>query len=238
MRWMLRILLTLGLSLPVAAQTVETAPVGGLRREPAPAPENPPVFQLDIRQQSETGEPGGTTDLGRPGNGGSNEGVGSSGTGSGDGFGTGSGTGGGFGSGNGAGGDGGFGLGSQQQQPQVTGLIVDARQLDFVPSMSMRLFDPDGNQIYTTPTANQNLNTQMVAVNGTALYATSESQALSLINRIGERPHSITAVRTRGYDLVVSTQDAWDLRQKNQADGFLDNFAVVVIWNPQMARMP
>ncbi len=102
----------------------------------------------------------------------------------------------------------------------------------------MRLFDPDGNQIYTTPTANQNLNTQMVAVNGTALYATSESQALSLINRIGERPHSITAVRTRGYDLVVSTQDAWDLRQKNQADGFLDNFAVVVIWNPQMARMP
>ncbi|MEO0355024.1 MAG: hypothetical protein AAF268_09385 [Cyanobacteria bacterium P01_A01_bin.3] len=117
--------------------------------------------------------------------------------------------------------------------PQVTGVIVDARQLDFLPSMSMRLFDPDGNQVYTTPSTNQQLNASQVAVNGTALFVTDEAQALELINRIGERPHTVVAQRTQGYDLVISNQDAWELRNQNQSDRFLETYSVVVIWQPR-----
>ncbi|MGK7912025.1 MAG: hypothetical protein AB4050_11185 [Synechococcus sp.] len=117
--------------------------------------------------------------------------------------------------------------------PQITGLIVDARQLDFLPSMSMRLFDPDGNQVYTTPSTNRQLNASQVAVNGTALFVTDEAQARELVNRIGERPHTIAAQRTQGYDLVISNQDAWALRNQNERDRFLENYAVVVIWQPR-----
>jgi hypothetical protein len=125
--------------------------------------------------------------------------------------------------------------GVNQQGPQTTGLIVDARGLDFQPSMSMRLFDPDGNQVYTTPTPNQELNTYFVATEGTAAYASSEEQARSLTKRIGNRPHLITAKKTLGYDLVISSEDAWLLRQSNKQDRFLDNFSVVVIWDVQSA---
>ena len=117
--------------------------------------------------------------------------------------------------------------------PQVTGLIVDARQLDFEPSMSMRLFDPDGNQVYTTPSTNRQLNASQVAVNGTALFVTEEAQARELVNRIGERPHTVVAQRTQGYDLVISNRDAWELRNQNQRDRFLENYSVVVIWQPR-----
>jgi hypothetical protein len=120
--------------------------------------------------------------------------------------------------------------------PSVTGLIVDARELDFVPSMSMRLFDPEGNQIYTTLNSNRNLNTYQVAANGTAAYATSEAQARSLVQRVGERPTVITPEDTRGYDLIVSSGDAWKLSQQNERDRFLENFAVVVIWNPSVVQ--
>ncbi|MEN9245863.1 MAG: hypothetical protein Q6J78_04050 [Thermostichales cyanobacterium SRBZ-1_bins_19] len=121
---------------------------------------------------------------------------------------------------------------STLERPQFTGLIVDARGLDFEPSMSMRLFDPQGRQIYTTTNPNQELNTSYVASEGTAAYATSPEQAKALTNRIGDRPHIVRAQRTRGYDLILSAQDAAFLEQANQRDRFLDHFRVVVIWDP------
>jgi len=60
----------------------------------------------------------------------------------------------------------------------------------------------------------------------------------SLVNRIGERPHRIRAIRTLGYDLVISAEDAFSLRQMNATDGFLDRFAVVVIWDGSQASLP
>ena len=158
---------------------------------------------------------------------GSDRGVGNN---AGSGSGIGRGTGDGEGDGEGSGGE---GAGRYVEYiPEVTGLIVDARQLDFVPSMSMRLYDPEGNQIYTTLTANRDLNTHRVASNGTALFVTNEADARSLVNRIGERPATVVAQSTLGYDLVLSNGDAWNLRQQNVNDRFLDNFSVVVIWTP------
>lgn len=144
----------------------------------------------------------------------------------------------GVGTGQGPGGGTGLEAGSQRREPQVTGLIVDARGLDFLPSQSMRLFDPDGNQVYTPVTLGQDLNAAFVGSEGTAAYATSEEQARSLVNRIGERPHRIRAIRTLGYDLVISAEDAFSLRQMNATDGFLDRFAVVVIWDGSQASLP
>ncbi len=194
-----------------------------------------PVFDLDLRQQMGT-EGGGTG----PSFGGGGAGSGTGGTGgtSGAGAGSGVGSGPGFGPGQpgGSGGSGGLNTGTEQRQPQITGLIVDARGLDFEPSMSMRLFDPDGNQIYTVPGLNQELNTALVAGEGTAAYATSEDQIQTLTTRIGERPHRIRAVRTLGYDLVISNDDAWFLRQSNEMDRYLDNLSVVVMWDPSFAR--
>lgn len=121
---------------------------------------------------------------------------------------------------------------STLERAVFTGLIVDARGLDFEPSMSMRLFDPQGRQIYTTTNPNQELNTSYVASEGTAAYATSPEQATALTNRIGERPHIVRAQRTRGYDLILAANDAAFIEQANQRDRFLDNFRVVVIWDP------
>jgi len=121
---------------------------------------------------------------------------------------------------------------STLERAVVTGVIVDARGLDFEPSMSMRLFDPQGRQIYTTTHPNLELNASYVASEGTAAYTTTPEQAKALTNRIGDRPHLIRAQRIRGYDLVLSAQDATFLEQANQRDRFLDNFRVVVIWDP------
>ncbi|MEN9231257.1 MAG: hypothetical protein Q6L68_10150 [Thermostichus sp. DG02_5_bins_236] len=186
-----------------------------------------PVFNLDLLQQFGT-SPGGSGSGSRQGEvigpGTGQSGVRGSSPGSGVGSGQGPGT--------------GLEAGAQQRGPQTTGLIVDARGLDFLPSQSMRLFDPDGNQVYTPLNLSQDLNAAFVGSEGTAAYATSEEQARSLVNRIGERPHRIRAIRTLGYDLVITAEDAFSLRQMNAADGFLDAFAVVVIWDANQARLP
>ena len=238
----------------------ETAPqieaeAGSLQRSSANSLTNSPTFELDIGVQQDVGDGGG--DGASPGEDGRGSGDGPGGQGGaavgdrqgdgGDGAGTTSspgnqvGTGDGPGTGNGSGDGPGNGPGGgntpvrtrRDYIPNVTGLIVDARQLDFLPSMSMRLFDPDGNQVYTTTETNRQLNTSRVTANGTAAFVTSESAARQLVNRIGERPHTIVAQRTQGYDLVISNRDAWELRNRNHRDRFLENYAVVVIWTPQ-----
>jgi hypothetical protein len=188
-----------------------------------------PVFDLDLLRQFGT-SPGGSGSGSRQGE--------VIGPGSGQSGVRGASPGSGVGTGQGPGGGTGLEAGSQRREPQVTGLIVDARGLDFLPSQSMRLFDPDGNQVYTPVTLGQDLNAAFVGSEGTAAYATSEEQARSLVNRIGERPHRIRAIRTLGYDLVISAEDAFSLRQMNATDGFLDRFAVVVIWDGSQASLP
>jgi hypothetical protein len=183
-----------------------------------------PIFDLDLLRQLGTSPGGG------------------SGSGQGDVIGPGSGQSGVRGSspGSGMGPGGGTGLeaGSRRREPQVTGLIVDARGLDFLPSQSMRLLDPDGNPVYPPINLGQDLNAAFVGSEGTAAYTTSEEQARSLVNRIGERPHRLRAMRTLGYDLVISAEDAFNLRQMNASSGFLDRFAVVVIWDGSQASRP
>lgn len=200
--------------------------------------ESGPVFDLDLRQQVGGSEAGGTGPSFGGGGTGSGQGTGgTSGAGAGSGVGSGSGFGSGQPGGTGSGsGTEGLDAGTQQRLPQITGLIVDARGLDFEPSMSMRLFDPDGNQIYTVPGPNQELNTALVAGEGTAAYATTEEQLRTLTSRIGERPHRIRAIRTLGYDLVISNEDAWFLRQTNEMDRYLDNLSVAVMWDPSVAQ--
>ncbi len=188
-----------------------------------------PVFNLDLLQQFGT-SPGGSGSGSRQGEV-IGPGTGQSGV-------RGSSPGSGFGSGQGPAGGTGLEAGAQQRGPQTTGLIVDARGLDFLPSQSMRLFDPDGNQVYTPVNLSQDLNAAFVGSEGTAAYATSEEQARSLVNRIGERPHRIRAIRTLGYDLVITAEDAFSLRQMNEVDGFLNAFAVVVIWDGNQASLP
>ncbi len=178
-----------------------------------------PIFDLDLLRQFGSGSGG-------------------SGSGQGEVIGPGSGQGGVRGSSPGSGGGTGLEAGSRRRDPQVTGLIVDARGLDFLPSQSMRLLDPDGNPVYPPITLGQDFNAAFVGSEGTAAYTTSEDQARSLVNRIGERPHRLRALRTLGYDLVISAEDAFNLRQMNALDGFLDRFAVVVIWDGSQASLP
>ncbi len=198
--------------------------------------EDNPIFDINLNQQLGPEQGGTGSGQGNRYQGGATGENNGSGSGQGNGQGSGSGSGGGLGGG--AGQEESLQTGTQQGREQITGLIVDARGLDFQPSMSMRVFDPEGNQIYTTPGSHEDLNTYLVASQGTAAYATSEEQARSLLNRIGERPLMIRAVKTLGYDLVVSNQDAWALWQQNEADGFLDRYAVVVIWEPTVSQVP
>ena len=119
----------------------------------------------------------------------------------------------------------------QNQGPATSGVIIDARGLKFAPSMGMRLFNNEWEQIYTTPQMNKNLDVDAVVALGTALYAPTLDRAKSLVYRIGTNPLLIQALSIRGGDLVLTDADARELLRLNDRDHFLDRFSVVVIWD-------
>ncbi len=118
-----------------------------------------------------------------------------------------------------------------EQQPLVSGVIIDARGLAFSPSMGMRLFNEQEEQIYTTPQMNENLDIDAVIALGTALYTGSLEQAQGLTYRIGVQAKVLRAKTIRGGDLVLADPDAEQLLRWDQRDRFLERFAVVVIWD-------
>ena len=107
--------------------------------------------------------------------------------------------------------------------PKHTGLIVNCTGLGLKPVMSPVIRNNNGQAIY----GYKNLNPDYVIANGMASY----TRDINDQTRAGNNPLVVMAVAVENHDAypVVTISDADSVLIANQADGFLDNCAVVFV---------
>jgi hypothetical protein len=106
-----------------------------------------------------------------------------------------------------------------------TGLVVNARGLGVVPSMSPRIVDEAGKEVYAADVVTEKGMTQ----GGIASYEKSEEQSK---DRTGTKPLVIKALRLvdkSKTDIVISNGDADKLRAPNLNLSFLADGKVVIL---------
>ena len=112
--------------------------------------------------------------------------------------------------------------------PEYTGLVIDARDLGFTPSLHPELYDADG---IIFPSAG--LNPQTAATDGLVRYMDS-IPAAQQAPRAGSLPYTIKATGTTGGNpakLNISAEDAAILRSiLTRENNFLDNCKVVIVF--------
>ncbi len=112
-------------------------------------------------------------------------------------------------------------------QGVVTGLIIDAKHLQFTPSASPKILDEDGREIY----GSSYLDKAWVEKHGIVGYAPNLSEAKAN-PRIAGNPLVVKALRVTGAnnrDLILSYQDARKIRELSKNLNFLDNAKVIVV---------
>ncbi len=112
--------------------------------------------------------------------------------------------------------------------PTFTGLIIDARGTGAIPALIPKIIDEDGKEVYGSAYVTRDWAVKW----GMAGYAKSPEQASSYKDRIGPNPGTFKVVRATGAsrtDLVISNNDALDVRAAAKAMKFLADCRVVVI---------
>ena len=112
-------------------------------------------------------------------------------------------------------------------QAVVTGLIVDAKDLSFNPTASVKILDEEGREVY----GSAYLDKQWVEKQGVVGYANSLADAKGN-ERVGKNPHVVKAIRVTGpnnKDLVLSEEDARKVRELGKNLNFLDQAKVVIV---------
>ncbi len=112
-------------------------------------------------------------------------------------------------------------------QAVVTGLIVDAKDLSFNPTASVKILDEEGREVY----GSAYLDKQWVEKHGVVGYANSLADAKGN-ERVGKNPHVVKAIRVTGpnnKDLVLSEEDARKVRELGKHLNFLDQAKVVIV---------
>jgi len=94
-----------------------------------------------------------------------------------------------------------------------TGIVVDAKGVDFKPALAPRIVDDAGNEIYG-PAAGD----PAQAEQGLAAYA-SDVDAARKEARVGSAPVVVKATSSKDGDLVVSAEDAKKARDAHTSDG-------------------
>jgi len=108
-----------------------------------------------------------------------------------------------------------------------TGLIVDCRGLDVSPSISPKLFDPDGGEVYGT----MNVSPDYAIEVGIAGFPQRMDDARRSA-RIGDRPLIVRAARCpdrHRFYVVLRAGEAEKIREANRADKFLERTAVAFV---------
>ena len=110
-----------------------------------------------------------------------------------------------------------------------TGLIIDAHGLDVKPSMSPKIYDTRGIEIYGTV----NVSPDFVNLVGIIGYANTIKQAIDE-NLVGEHPLIVRAIRifedpVRG-SLIIKEEDGKLVMLENMRAGFLHNYKVAIVW--------
>ncbi len=112
-------------------------------------------------------------------------------------------------------------------QAVVTGLIVDAKDLSFNPTASVKILDEEGREVY----GSAYLDKQWAEKQGVVGYANSLADAKGN-ERVGKNPHVVKAIRVTGpnnKDLVLSEEDARKVRELGKHLNFLDQAKVVIV---------
>ena len=112
-------------------------------------------------------------------------------------------------------------------QAVVTGLIVDAKDLSFNPTASVKILDEEGREVY----GSAYLDKQWVEKQGVVGYANSLADAKGN-ERVGKNPHVVKAIRVTGpnnKDLVLSEEDARKVRELGKSLNFLDHAKVIIV---------
>jgi len=118
-------------------------------------------------------------------------------------------------------------IGPALAQGVYTGLIIDAKDLSFIPSASPKILDEDGREIYGSAF----LNKEWVEKHGVVGYAKSLTEA-KLNSRVAGNPYVAKAIKVTGpnsKDLIVSNADAREIRELTKHLNFLDHAKVVIV---------
>ena len=104
-----------------------------------------------------------------------------------------------------------------------TGLLIEARDLPVQRTMSARIVDTDGQQVYPDPQHVPDID--YVEDHGMADYYHSGADA----NRAGLHPLVVRALSVSGDAIVVSAQTAARIREEERRDGFLRLWRVGIL---------
>ena len=112
-------------------------------------------------------------------------------------------------------------------QGVITGLIIDAKDLSFIPSSSPKILDEDGREIY----GSAYLNKEWVEKQGIVGYAKSVEEAQAN-TRVSGNPYIVKAIKVTGpnsKDLIISNVEARKIRDFSKTLNFLDHAKVMII---------
>jgi hypothetical protein len=108
-----------------------------------------------------------------------------------------------------------------------TGLIVDARELEARPAMSLKIFDENGQEVYGSAFVSREFAVQ----EGMSGYLKDLAAAQS-DSRVAASPLTVKGLRTQGVgnsDIVISNSDASKIRSASEHLSFLRKCRVIVV---------
>lgn len=105
----------------------------------------------------------------------------------------------------------------------ISGLIIDARRVGFVPCLLPRFYSDDG-------TLRWNYNVFMTREGGVSGYASSVQAAREMIDRGGRDALVVEAVAADRCNIVISSAEADALSRYDRVSGFLNDFNVTIVF--------
>jgi hypothetical protein len=112
-------------------------------------------------------------------------------------------------------------------QGVITGLIIDAKDLSFIPSSSPKILDEDGREIY----GSAYISKEWVEKQGMVGYAKSIEEAKAN-TRVSGNPYIVKAIKATGpnsKDLILSNAEAQRIRDLAKNLNFLDRAKVMIV---------
>lgn len=111
-------------------------------------------------------------------------------------------------------------------EPDVTGLVIDVRDLEYEPRMSPRMYD-DGAHNLLEGIA---FDPEKVTSDGFARWVRSYDETAGN-PRVGNKPLVLKPVRVEGGDrLIFSSEDAARLKAANGKDRFIDRMRILIVY--------
>ncbi len=120
-----------------------------------------------------------------------------------------------------------LGFGSAFSQGVITGLIIDARELSFIPPAALKVLDEEGRELY----GSAYISKEWFEKQGMAGYAKTLEDAKAN-PRVAGNPLVVKAIKSSGPnkgDLVLSDADARKIRELAKNMNFLDHGKIMVV---------